>query len=72
LNTALKGDGDITSWVRWFATQFSEACKKSEQLIDQANSVKVRRCPAHSPPRETLCSSDSVTLAAQFFLPEEN
>jgi Fic family protein len=36
LNEAQKGDLDITSWLVWFSTQFSEACKKSEMLIDRA------------------------------------
>lgn len=36
LNEAQKGDLDITSWLVWFATQFSEACIKSEMLIDRA------------------------------------
>ena len=36
LNLAQKGDGDVTSWVQWFATQFAAACATSERLIDQA------------------------------------
>ncbi len=50
LNAAQKGDGDITSWVQWFATQFAEACIKSERLIDQALE-KARYWSAHADAR---------------------
>ena len=36
LNLAQKSDGDVTSWILWFATQFAAACITSERLIDQA------------------------------------
>ena len=36
LNLAQHGDGDITGWIQWFATQFTAACITSERLIDQA------------------------------------
>lgn len=47
LNAAQKGDGDVTSWVQWFATQFAAACIKSERLIDQALE-KARYWSAHT------------------------
>lgn len=47
LNAAQKGDGDVTSWVEWFATQFAAACIRSERLIDQALE-KARYWSAHA------------------------
>jgi Fic family protein len=36
LNEAQKGDLDITSWIKWFITQFSAACQQSILQIDKA------------------------------------
>lgn len=36
LNDAQKGSLDITSWIKWFITQFSAACQQSSAYIDQA------------------------------------
>ena len=49
LNLAQKGDGDgdVTSWVQWFVTQFAAACITSERLIDQALE-KARYWSAHA------------------------
>lgn len=47
LNAAQRGDGDVTAWVRWFADQFSEACVKSEAVIDRALE-KARFWAAHA------------------------
>ena len=47
LNLAQCGNGDITSWVQWFATQFTAACINSERLIDQALD-KARYWATHS------------------------
>lgn len=47
LNAAQKGDLNVTAWIAWFATQFAEACMKSEMLIDQALN-KARYWSVHS------------------------
>ena len=47
LNAAQRGDGDITQWVQWFASQFAQACMKSEGLIDLALG-KARFWAAHA------------------------
>lgn len=47
LNAAQKGDMNVTAWIAWFATQFADACMKSEMLIDQALD-KARYWSAHS------------------------
>jgi Fic family protein len=36
LNAAQTGNMDVTAWLTWFATQFSQACEKSGHHIDQA------------------------------------
>lgn len=36
LNEASKGSLDITSWIKWFITQFSAACQQSSLHIDKA------------------------------------
>lgn len=47
LNAAQIGDLNVTAWIAWFATQFAEACMKSEMLIDQALN-KARYWSVHS------------------------
>ena len=36
LNEAQKSNLDITSWIKWFIVQFTEACKQSSLDIDKA------------------------------------
>ncbi|ALT79099.1 hypothetical protein AT984_19810 [Paucibacter sp. KCTC 42545] len=36
LNHEQRGDGDVTKWVQWFATQCSAAYEQTSQIIDRA------------------------------------
>lgn len=36
LNHEQRGDGDVTQWVQWFATQCSAAYEQTSQIIDRA------------------------------------
>jgi Fic family protein len=47
LNAAQEGDLIITAWIAWFAKQFSDACKKSEKVVDRALE-KARYWAAHA------------------------
>ena len=36
LNLAQRGTGDVTAWLEWFITLFSEACQASAALIEES------------------------------------
>ena len=36
LNVAQRGDGDVTPWLEWFLDTYTEACRTSAELIDEA------------------------------------
>ncbi len=36
LNAAQRGDGDVTPWLEWFLDTYTEACRTSTALIDEA------------------------------------
>ncbi|CAG9185784.1 hypothetical protein LMG32289_06105 [Cupriavidus pampae] len=36
LNSAQRGETDVTAWVQWFARQITAACHAASQVIDQA------------------------------------
>jgi Fic family protein len=36
LNFAQRGDGDVTHWLEWFLDTYTEACRTSMELIEEA------------------------------------
>ncbi len=36
LNVAQRGDGEVTPWLEWFLDTYTEACRTSAKLIDEA------------------------------------
>jgi Fic family protein len=36
LNLAQRGTGDVTEWLEWFTTVFSESCQASAALIEES------------------------------------
>ena len=36
VNQAQRGTGDVTAWLEWFTTEFSESCQASAALIEES------------------------------------
>ncbi|MBP7609703.1 MAG: Fic family protein [Steroidobacteraceae bacterium] len=60
LNVAQRGDGEVTPWLEWFLDTYTEACRTSAKLIDEALArarfwTDHRAVPLNEMQRRVLC-----------------